>query len=152
MSSSFTRIRVCASRAFAGTAWMPGNLVLLPILILKNVEKKNNVGSRRANPRGTLKSACLSLGSLLLLYLFGSGHIDLDLPRLALRLFVEFKPQDPGFVIRLDAFLVNRVRDCERALEAAVAALQALEVLVVAFVFEGPLALDGQRVVFHANV
>src|ERR1700761_2312549 len=127
MSSSFTRIRVCAPCAFAGTAWMPGNLVLLPILILKNVEKKTTwvPGERtRGQPENP---ACPILGSLLLLCFFVRADVDLDLPRLALRLFVEFEPQDPGVVIRLNAFLVNRVRDRERALEAAVAALQALE-------------------------
>src|SRR5580698_4880466 len=77
---------------------------------------------------------------------------NLNLLRLGFGALLEFDLQNTGVVAGLHVLRIDRVGNCEGAIEAAVTAIDAVEVLFLLLFFELALAADSQRVVFDAYV
>src|ERR1700753_1341856 len=93
------------------------------------------------------------LGSMLILIqLPGGSHVYLDLPRLALRFLLQFQTENTSVILGLDAFRVDGAGNRERAIETAVAALDAMDVPFLGFALESAVALHGQGVVFQSDI
>src|SRR5258708_30700386 len=82
----------------------------------------------------------------------GLGAADLDLLRLGLGPLGERELQDALFILRVHMLRVNRIGHAEGPQEAAVAALDAMEVLFFLFLLELALALHGQGVVLQLDI
>ena len=88
----------------------------------------------------------------LTLNLLWTAYLYLDLLRFGLGALLELDAQYTCIIARLHGLGVHGVRHFERAEEAAVTALDAVEVLFLLFLFELALTADGQRAVFDADV
>src|SRR5712675_2447946 len=77
---------------------------------------------------------------------------NFDLPRFGFCALSQSDLQNALVIAGFYFFRVHGVRELESAYERTVAALNAMEILFLLFFFKLALALDGQSVVFHADV
>src|SRR5579883_1527155 len=82
----------------------------------------------------------------------GRANADFNLLRLGFGTLLKLDSQHTRIIAGLHAFRIDRIRHGERPEEAAVTALNAVEVLFLLLFLKFALAANGQRVVFHLNV
>src|SRR5581483_7455153 len=101
----------------------------------------------------TKLSCCLESGGLSFAFqrLFAANP-DLDLLRFGFCLLGHRDLQYALVIVCLYRLRINRGRQRERTYEAAITALYAMEVLLFLFLFQLPLAANGQRVVLQADI
>src|SRR5579862_6039739 len=80
------------------------------------------------------------------------AHADFNLLWLGFWLLLQLQLEHSCIVAGADVLGVHSGRQSEGAIEAAIAAFDAMEVLFLLLFLELALALDGERVVFHAYI
>src|SRR5277367_644170 len=101
---------------------------------------ERNPPGRTETGRGLRRLDGFACCLLVVVELSGRPHIHPDLLGLAFRLLLQLQTQDPGIIISFDALRVYGVGNRERTIEAAVAALHAMEVLFLPLTLEAALA------------